>query len=112
MGKIILTENIEPGMVLEEPVINNFGQVLLGAGLELSEKHKKLLNVWGVTSVKITSEDETAEEVYSEEEFDKAAEIIKERANWEPRNDLEKDLFRLGIYSVLKKMRKNNEQSI
>ncbi len=109
MGNIILTENIESGMVLEEPVLNNFGQVLLGAGLELSEKHKKLLNVWGVTSVKISSDDDSSEEVYSDEEIENATEIIKERVNWEPRNDLEEDLFKLGIISVLKKMRKNNE---
>ena len=41
--KLISVSEIEPGMVLAEPVKNRNGQILLNTGTFLEEKHKKLL---------------------------------------------------------------------
>ncbi|MBI5474627.1 MAG: hypothetical protein HY961_20000 [Ignavibacteriae bacterium] len=56
MGKLNLDE-IQPGMVLAADVIDRNGRVLLKSGLEVNEKHLKILKQWGVTEADITGVD-------------------------------------------------------
>lgn len=60
MGKINL-ENLKPGMVLAANVIERGGRVLLGAGVELTEKHISIFRKWGITEADV--QNVTQEEV-------------------------------------------------
>ncbi|KAB0666221.1 hypothetical protein F6V25_07040 [Oryzomonas japonica] len=46
-------DNIEVGMTLASDVHDRTGRLLLGAGVELSQKHLVVLRTWGVMEVNI-----------------------------------------------------------
>lgn len=52
MGKVNL-ENLRPGMILAAKVVERGGRVLLGAGMELTEKHINIFRKWGVTEADV-----------------------------------------------------------
>ena len=52
MGSISL-DDIEPGMILGRDITNRTGLVLLRAGVEITEKHLKILRTWGITEADI-----------------------------------------------------------
>ena len=52
MGVINL-EHIESGMILDRDITNRNGLVLLRAGQEITEKHLKILRMWGITEADI-----------------------------------------------------------
>ena len=47
-------KDLQTGMTLTADVCDPNGRFLLGEGCELSEKHLKALNAWGVISVEIS----------------------------------------------------------
>jgi len=47
MGVLSLSE-LQPGMVLEQPLLNDKGVMLLPGGTQLTEKHLALFKQWGV----------------------------------------------------------------
>ena len=53
----IKVKSLQVGMTLSADVCDPNGRFLLGNGCELSEKHIKALNAWGVISVEINDED-------------------------------------------------------
>ena len=57
----VLTENLQPGMVLETDIKDLSGRMLLKAGIEFQEKHFRVLHTWGVLSVDIIDENDTQE---------------------------------------------------
>ena len=107
MGKLISIENVEPGMILAEPVINHYGQILIGQDAELSAKTIKVLKTWNIRSVKIKSDQNSEEPEIKEEILLLAKEKILQRIDWEPRNSNEIDLFHSSVlftaYQLLKK---------
>ena len=52
MGKVNL-ENLKPGMILAAKVTERGGRVLLGAGMELTEKHISIFRKWGITEADV-----------------------------------------------------------
>lgn len=52
MARIML-DQVQIGMVLEQPVTNSNGRVMIPAGCELSEKHIKAMKMWGVVDVSV-----------------------------------------------------------
>lgn len=50
------------------------GQLLIGAGVVLSDKHIRILKTWGVHTIAILGDDETTEEVVVSEELYKSIE--------------------------------------
>ena len=50
------TPELQPGMVLAEPVRGPRGDVLLGAGVELAERHLRGLKAWGIKAVVVEGE--------------------------------------------------------
>jgi hypothetical protein len=62
MGKINL-EDLKPGMVLSASVLERGGRVLLGPGVEITERHIEIFRKWGVTEAdveNVTQEDVVA----------------------------------------------------
>ena len=47
---------VEPGLILAEPVLNQFGQTLLPRGVELQPRHLKVLKTWGCKTVRVKEE--------------------------------------------------------
>ena len=54
---IINLENIEAGMILRSDIKAKNGMILLRAGNEITQRHLKILRMWGVTEADIEGED-------------------------------------------------------
>ncbi len=96
MGKIVSVDDLEDGMILEETVSNNFGQVLIASGAEMNANKIKALKTWGVSTVVVESAEETAID-YDDETVEKARNRIAKRIFWTPRNEPEKDLITVAL---------------
>lgn len=59
MGSLAV-DFLEPGMVLARDVRGSNGLVLLGAGVEISERHIQIFRSWGVGEVEIKGPDQAA----------------------------------------------------
>lgn len=102
MPTYISTNEIKQGMIIAEPLINNFGQTLLGAGVVLSEKHKMIFKTWNITGVLIKSNDDDEDQAISPELRKKAEERILSKLNWLPKFPVEKDLIEMVIIKIIK----------
>jgi hypothetical protein len=51
---IIAIDKLTPGMKLSLPVKDRGGRIILAAGQELTEKHLKILRIWGITQAEVT----------------------------------------------------------
>ena len=60
------TPALAPGMVLAEPVRGPRGDVLLGAGVELSERHLRGLKAWGINAVVVEGDEPALQAAGSE----------------------------------------------
>jgi hypothetical protein len=97
MKNYISVDEIENGMVVAEPIANKFGNVLLSTGSVLNHSHITLLKTWNVKTISIKGNDNDNEDVITAELREKAAVGLAKRMKWYPRNDIEKDLYNLGI---------------
>jgi len=106
MAKKINLEDIKIGMIIEDPVVNNFGQTLLPSGLSLSPNHVKLLKAWKVENITIRDDIDDEFEI-SDEMRGIAIEYINSKMNWQPRNNYETDLYEMAITNyILTKLKK------
>ncbi|MFC1809243.1 hypothetical protein ACFL3D_03895 [Candidatus Omnitrophota bacterium] len=53
MPQVVSIDDIQVGTILNEDVINPQGLVLIKKGIELTEKHIKVLRRWGISSVSL-----------------------------------------------------------
>ncbi len=51
--RIIVIEELQPGMVLAKPAVNAKNQVLLGAGIAVTPRHLEVLRNFGVLEVAV-----------------------------------------------------------
>lgn len=104
MAKGINCDDIQEGMILAQPILNKFGQVLLPANVELQKKHSHLLKTWGITVVFIKNEESTNQEIEISEEMKLH---IREHLNtiilWEPQLPFEKEIYQLAFTNEAKK---------
>ena len=103
MANYIIVEDIEDGMILAEPVLNKFGNVLLGVGAILSTSHITLFKTWNIQAVTIKSLEQEDNQEIGAEQRQKAALALTKRMKWYPRNDIEKDLYNLAILVTAQK---------
>lgn len=82
MARLIL-DDVKPGMMLNEAVKNNNGQMLLDEGAVLTEKHIKAMKMWGIMDVSVKDSGEIEEgqsgENINPAQLEKAKKIIKDR---------------------------------
>lgn len=97
MALMKLTSELTEGMVTAEPIINNFGQTLLPAAMEIRAKHIEMLKLWNVQAVYVKSDEQDDGLVFNDEVLQQSKELLFKRLAWEPRNALEEDLIELGI---------------
>ncbi len=108
MSKIISLENIEPGTTLAEPVLNNFGQTLINAGIELTQKHINTLRTWNIQAVSVKTDTTEEISVFSESQISNAFAVLLQHIKWQPRNKNEEDLLKLGTYFFANKLKQGN----
>jgi hypothetical protein len=100
-------KEVDPGLILTEPVLNQFGQTLLARGVELQPRHLKVLKTWGCKTVKVKEEGIPEKEAeVSPEIVDRALARVKWRLKWEPTTNLEKEIFQLAVKRVIQKFLK------
>lgn len=54
---ILNLDDLKAGMILSSDAKHHTGQVLLKAGVELTEKHLKIFHTWGLTEADIEGDD-------------------------------------------------------
>jgi hypothetical protein len=95
----VSVDDLEVGMVLAEDVHDQQGRLLLPSGSELTERHLRAFQMWGIISVKIRGNGEEAPEpVVSPEILAEADRRIRERFRL---HDLEQpviaEVFRFAV---------------
>lgn len=87
--------------------------MILPEGKKLEEKHKRILKTWGVSNISIV--DNAEDTVNEEREVDdsikeRAAEQLKRRMLWEPRNSNEESMYRVALKRKIEKIsRQSND---
>jgi hypothetical protein len=110
VGKRVLIDQLQPGMILEEPVKESFGRVLLPAGSEINEKSFRLIKMWGVIDVIIKNPDEEEQgpsplDVVSPKIQAEAAEAVSTLFKHTDRSTpLMEEFFRLALHYQIKAM--------
>lgn len=93
MPEYIRIEDIKVGMILSEPVQNNFGQTMIPKDFNLEEKHLKMLKLWNISGAMIKKSDDDKQVELSPELIKKVKESIELRMDWKINNSIETDLF-------------------
>jgi hypothetical protein len=93
MSVLVNLNELEEGMILAEPVLNNYGQTLLNSGVKLNSNHKKILKTWNINSLHIKSNNPELNEEISDELKIIAENSLKSRMIWTPELAIEIDLF-------------------
>lgn len=57
-------DNLEAGMTLAKDVHDRAGRLLLGAGVELSQKHLTIFRTWGVMEVDIVGSEDGDQSIH------------------------------------------------
>jgi hypothetical protein len=102
---IIQADHIKDGMILQEPILNNFGFVLMPAGSVMSTRHIKLLSTWNIKVVHVLSDEEIEEDVFSNELLENARIKVAERIKWDPRNELEEVIIEQAIFATARQIK-------
>lgn len=103
MSKLVETDKIQPGMILEAPVTNKFGQMLLSKGAVIEGRHIGMLKTWGIPSVTIyNDQEENEKKAYDPELMKKAKDDLMKRMGWTPRNPVEEDMVKAAVELLLK----------
>ncbi|MCO5251107.1 MAG: hypothetical protein M9949_06770 [Candidatus Kapabacteria bacterium] len=98
MRKMVKLEEAQDGMVLAEPILNNFNQTLLAVGATLNPQKLRILRTWNIKLISIKSEDSDNEIEFSDEILDVCKGKLEKRMLWKPRNNIELDLLQSAIY--------------
>jgi len=53
---LLKTEEIKPGMILQEDVVDNSGRLIISSGTILNEKHLRIMMIWGIGEAYILNE--------------------------------------------------------
>ena len=111
MPKYVPVKEIEDGMVLAHPLINNFGQILLPEGARIHTGLKKLLKTWNILTIPVvTDEDKADMHNLSPEMLAMAEGKIRDRLSWEPGNEYEKDMFDTAMIIIAKELQKSESK--
>lgn len=88
-------DELEQGLKIAEPVMNNFGQILIPAGVIVTDRHIKVLKTWRIPHVYISGND--SDEVELSDELLNLAEIqVRKRIKWFPENKFEEELIEVA----------------
>lgn len=105
-----LLKDLKEGMVLAEPIMNNYGQLMIPTHTKIHAKHLKLLKVWNLQGVMILNEDDNKEFFISPVLRNKIRDYILSRFSISNKNEINSnllnDLLEMGIIFHAKKIKK------
>jgi len=110
MAEKITIDKIEEGNVLAEPILNSFGQTILGVGAILKKKHKVLLKTWNIETVTIRTDEKDDYVEIPQNIKEIALKKFSSRFNWEPSNSFEQELFDIGVKNLIQELSKKNKK--
>ncbi len=98
---LLAVDDLHPGVPVVEDVYDQQGRLLMSAGTELTERHLRACQLWGITRVRVRAEG-LAEEAIPEgptPEQLAAAELATQQRfrNTDPAHPLVMELFRLCV---------------
>ena len=96
----ITVENIKPGMLLAEPVLNKHQREIFPIGTKLTEYHRNFFKNSGVQCVVIDHEPEPAHSPPNTEVHPLAAQRVDKRIRWKPCNPMEEEIYQLALQSA------------
>jgi hypothetical protein len=100
---LIRFDNLSAGMLLAKDVFDRSGRLLLAGGTELTPKHIRILQTWGVPEVEIDSSDaremiSVLPEEVSQEQLAAAEELLRKRFSFaDLSHPAMKELFHLSV---------------
>lgn len=97
MPQFVKLEEIKAGMVLSEPVQNNFGQVMIPKDFTIEEKHLRLLKLWNVVGIIIKLDDDDTKVELTPEQIKKYRDRLESRMTWKAENSIENNLFSSAV---------------
>ena len=104
MSKLVETDKVQPGMIVETSIVNKYGQMLLSRGSVIESRHIAMLKTWGIPSVAIYYDQEENEgKAHDPALLEKAKTQLMERMGWIPRNAVEENLVKAAVELILKK---------
>lgn len=110
MPKVIAVDQLTDGMILAEPLMNNFGQTLIPAGTKLFQRHSRILRTWNIRTIAIKSDESEEEREISVELMEISRDKLQKKMKWEPRNKIETDLFNMGLLHLARKLSTKKEE--
>jgi hypothetical protein len=97
-------KNLEPGMILAEPVLNRFGQTLLSKGSTISPRHLTVLKTWGIQAVAIEKGGDPVKDPLLDKDIrNRALARIKKRLFWHPHSPIEEEIINLAIQQAVQR---------
>lgn len=104
MSKLLEIDKIQPGMILDAPIINKYGQMLLTKGVVIESRHIMMLKTWGVQAAVIYNDQQEDEgKMHDPELLNKTKEHLLDRMKWTPRNPVEEDMLKAAVELILSK---------
>ncbi len=108
-NRIIPIEKIEDGMILADPILNQFSQILIPAGTVLSDFHKKILVRWNISFVNIYSNEDDVDIEIDDDIILEATNYILNKLLWTPSNEFENDMVFVASKHIAKKIKLSSE---
>ena len=98
----ISVENIKPGMLLAEPVLNKHQREIFPIGTKLTEYHRNFFKNSGVQCVVVDHDSEpvdspTMGSTSNSEIRALAAQRVAKRIRWKPCNPMEEEIYQLAL---------------
>jgi len=108
-SRIIPIEKIEDGMILADPILNQFSQVLIPAGTVLSDFHKKFLMRWNISYINIYSNEDDIDFEIEDELIEQATMYVLNKLLWTPSNEIENDIVYVASKHFAQKIKLSNQ---
>jgi hypothetical protein len=98
MASRIRVEDIRPGMILAEPIVNKHQKEVLPGGTKLTEYHTTFFKNCGIQFVAIDHDLEGVDSELNSEIRALATQRVEKRMGWKPCNPMEEEIYRLAIH--------------
>ncbi len=102
-------DNLIPGMILAEPIVNKDQEQILPAGASLTEYTITVLRKWDVQSVIIKDDTESTDSSLREKTHIQAVRRVEMRMRWKPGNPMEEEIYQLAIEHAERLLTKEEE---
>lgn len=100
MNRNISIDDLKCGMIIEQPIKNQYGNVIIDRGTIIEEKHFRVLKIWGIKNL-IVKEPDTNNSLKNEEDVE-LKNLLGKKIKWIPTNEFEEELISLTMETIKK----------